>query len=91
MHPNHDAYQEPAGVLCTVIAYKGVWAVQTRQCPYCKKRNGHSHGAGRTDKPPLLGTRLSHCVKAPRKPYILIPILTRQLTAAGITADRAPE
>jgi len=47
------------------------WILEIDRCPFCEKR--HTHGGGSLDRPPLLGSRFSHCVTGSPHEYELVP------------------
>ena len=40
-----------------------IWVLTVDECPYCAK--SHEHGGGSVDLPPLLGSRVPHCITRP--------------------------
>ena len=43
-----------------------IWILTIVECPICGK--SHEHGGGSVDLPPLLGSRVPHCITRPAPP-----------------------
>jgi hypothetical protein len=65
----HERVEESGIVRAEVVIRKSrsprdqIWVLTVDECPYCGKR--HEHGGGSVDLPPLLGSRVPHCITRP--------------------------